>query len=140
MEPPQRINPLLTHFIPMFLDTALCAIRECLIHDFSHFHIQGSNPPTFAISLQLLPASRIVFSLCSSAGVHGVFVLLFFGGGADNDDSAKVGDGSPRPPVSPKAEEVMGGDPAVIEDPGALRFLEDGGLVGGGSAGRMSCG
>ena len=28
----------------------------------------------FAISLQLLPASRKVFSLCSSAGVHGVFV------------------------------------------------------------------
>lgn len=32
-----------------------------------------------AISLQLLPASRSVFSLCSSAGVHGVFVLPFFG-------------------------------------------------------------
>ena len=34
----------------------------------------------------------------------------------------------------------MGGEPAVIEDPGALRFLEGGGLVGGGGAGRMSCG
>lgn len=95
------MNPLLTHFIPMFLYTALCAIRECLIHDFSHFHLQGSNSRTFAISLQLLPASRMVFSLCSSAGVHGVFVLLFLGGGAAKDDSANVGDGSPRPPVSP---------------------------------------
>jgi len=28
-----------------------------------------------------LPASRIVFSLCSSAGVQGVFVRLFFAGG-----------------------------------------------------------
>lgn len=33
---------------------------------------------TFAISLQLFPASLIVLSLCSSAGVHGVFVRLFF--------------------------------------------------------------
>jgi hypothetical protein len=33
---------------------------------------------TFAISPQLLPASRIVFSLCSSAAVQGVFVLPFF--------------------------------------------------------------
>jgi hypothetical protein len=36
---------------------------------------------TFAISAQLLPASLIVFNLCSSAGVHGVFVRLFFAGG-----------------------------------------------------------
>lgn len=33
---------------------------------------------TFAISLQLFPASLICLSLCSSAGVHGVFVRLFF--------------------------------------------------------------
>jgi hypothetical protein len=33
---------------------------------------------TFAISPQLLPASRIVFSLCSSVAVQGVFVLPFF--------------------------------------------------------------
>jgi len=36
---------------------------------------------TFAISLQLLPASLICFNLCSSAGVHGVFVRPFFAGG-----------------------------------------------------------
>jgi hypothetical protein len=36
---------------------------------------------TFAISLQLLPASLICFSLCSSAGVQGVFVRPFFAGG-----------------------------------------------------------
>ena len=35
---------------------------------------------TFAISLQLFPASLICFNLCSSAGVHGVFVRLFFRG------------------------------------------------------------
>lgn len=38
---------------------------------------------TFAISLQLFPASLIVFNRCSSAGVHGVFVLLFFATGGD---------------------------------------------------------
>lgn len=36
---------------------------------------------TFAISAQLFPASRIVLSLCSSAGVQGVFVRLFLAGG-----------------------------------------------------------
>ena len=38
---------------------------------------------TFAISLQLFPASLITFSLCSSEGVHGVLVPLFLilGGG-----------------------------------------------------------
>lgn len=35
----------------------------------------------FAISLQLLPASRRFFSLCSSAGVHGVLVRPFFATG-----------------------------------------------------------
>jgi hypothetical protein len=38
---------------------------------------------TFAISLQLFPSSLIFLSLCSSAGVHGVFVRLFFGLGSD---------------------------------------------------------
>lgn len=34
-----------------------------------------------AISLQLLPASLSAFNLCSSAGVHGVFVRPFFATG-----------------------------------------------------------
>lgn len=34
-----------------------------------------------AISAQLFPASRIFFKRCSSAGVQGVFVRLFFAGG-----------------------------------------------------------
>lgn len=34
--------------------------------------------PTLAISLQVLPASRMVFSLCSSSAVQGVLVLPFF--------------------------------------------------------------
>jgi hypothetical protein len=38
----------------------------------------------FAISLQLLPASRSVLSRCSSAGVQGVFVRPFFGKGLGN--------------------------------------------------------
>lgn len=38
----------------------------------------------FAISLQLAPASRNAFKRCSSAGVHGVFVLPFFTTGLDS--------------------------------------------------------
>ena len=38
---------------------------------------------TLAISAQLFPASLICFSRSSSAGVQGVFVLLFLAGGAD---------------------------------------------------------
>jgi len=45
------------------------------------FQTQGAELLTFAISLQLLPASRIAFNLCSSAAVHGVFVRPFLAGG-----------------------------------------------------------
>jgi hypothetical protein len=41
---------------------------------------------TFAISAQLLPASLMFLSLCSSAAVHGVFVRLFFAGGCMEAD------------------------------------------------------
>jgi hypothetical protein len=41
---------------------------------------------TFAISAQLLPASLIFLSLCSSAAVHGVLVRLFFKGGCIETD------------------------------------------------------
>ena len=54
-------------------------------HD--HIQIQDSlseilddKSRTLAISLQLLPASRMAFNLCSSSAVHGVFVLPFFFG------------------------------------------------------------
>jgi len=47
---------------------------------------------TFAISLQLLPASRICFSRCSSAGVHGVFVRLFLALGSCAATSSSVPD------------------------------------------------
>lgn len=42
----------------------------------------GTPARTLAISLQLLPASRIAFSRCSSSAVHGVLVRPFFLGGA----------------------------------------------------------
>lgn len=41
--------------------------------------------PTLAISLQLFPASRIAFSLCSSSAVHGVLVRPFFFGGVGSE-------------------------------------------------------
>lgn len=40
------------------------------------------------MSLQLLPISRMVFSLCSSAGLHGVFVRLFLAGGCAKEEPA----------------------------------------------------
>jgi hypothetical protein len=52
---------------------------------------------TFAISLQLLPASLICFNLCSSAGVHGVLVRPFFAGGGPGMScagAAVTGEGS----------------------------------------------
>ena len=67
----------------------------------SYLSLHDGELLTFAISLQLLPASRMVFNLCSSAGVQGVLVLLFLAGGADVEDSAMVGVGSPKPPGSP---------------------------------------
>lgn len=53
---------------------------------------------TFAISLQLFPASRIVLSLCSSAGVHGVLVRLFFALGSWTGDSTSVDWAAAAPP------------------------------------------
>jgi len=60
----------------MFLNTTFCSVRKSL-HN-SAVVRQLCGPPTLAMSLQVLPVSRICFSLCSSAAVHGVFVRLRF--------------------------------------------------------------
>jgi hypothetical protein len=56
--------------------------------------LQTSSQRTFAISLQLFPASLMCFSRNSSAGVQGVFVRPFFAGGGPLP-SAWVGAGCP---------------------------------------------
>jgi hypothetical protein len=90
---------------------------------------------TFAISPQLLPASRIVFNLCSSLAVHGVLVLPFFlpastgvaGTGADVSGAAGIGAALLSSTGAGGLEgEPVGLDPALLE---ARRFL---GLAGGG--------
>jgi hypothetical protein len=90
---------------------------------------------TFAISPQLLPASRIVFNLCSSPAVHGVLVLPFFlpastgvaGTGADVSGAAGIGAALLSSTGAGGLEgEPVGLDPALLE---ARRFL---GLTGGG--------
>jgi len=43
------------------------------------------------MSAQLFPASLMFFNLCSSAGVHGVFVRLFFAGGPMEEVSVILG-------------------------------------------------
>jgi hypothetical protein len=76
-----------SYLIPVLLDTTLCSLGERLpLHSVSHSCATPTSNITrvyltFAISAQLFPASRIVLSLCSSAGVQGVFVRLFFAGG-----------------------------------------------------------
>jgi hypothetical protein len=71
----------------------------------------------FAISAQLFPASRIFFSLNSSAGVHGVFVRLFLGGGSMG---AAAMTGSPIP----GAEDVgAAGADMTMGGPGARLLL-----------------
>ncbi len=86
-----------------------------------------------AISPQVFPASLMIFSLCSSAGLQGVFVLLFFGAGAGTDSSPVSSvcssrlPGSPRPPVKDDIVDMPVGGPV----PGALRFLEGGELTEG---------
>lgn len=62
----------------MFLDTAFRPIRECLT-TMSMFKLQvWRSWQTLAISLHVLPASRICLRRCSSTAVQGVFVLLLF--------------------------------------------------------------
>ncbi len=84
-----RRQSLTTNLIPMLLDTPFGARGECL-WTFSQQspHVQHATRTsredakrTFAISAQELPLSLICFRRSSSAGVHGVFVRLFFAGG-----------------------------------------------------------
>lgn len=89
------------------------------LHPTSPLTQSGRVRLTFAISLQLFPASLIIFSRCSSAAVHGVFVLPFFGGGgctapapATAPPSANIV-GSPPPPPAP-AGSVYAAVPAPV--------------------------
>jgi hypothetical protein len=82
-----------TYLIPVLLDTSFCPAGKCLLNKFQSmtftFPCSCSHTWTFhtlAISAQLLPASLIVFSLCSSAAVHGVLVRLFLAGGCIGAD------------------------------------------------------
>ena len=78
----------------MLLDTSLSSAGERLSKRSQSKLFMGAcellqtlrSHHTFAISAQLLPASLMVFSLCSSAAVQGVFVRLFFAGGCAGDD------------------------------------------------------
>lgn len=90
----------------------------------------GLALPTFAISPQLFPASRITFSRCSSAGVHGVLVLLFFGGGIVEDASLPSSACCPPSLGSPRLVEGIVDDIGGMaangdgSDPGSLRFRD----------------
>lgn len=72
---------------------------------------------TFAISLQLLPSSRNFFNRSSSAGVQGVFVLPFLGGGAVTGGSVV---GPPDSGATAKLDELVGGAGAGAIGLGAI--------------------
>jgi hypothetical protein len=87
----------MTYLIPVLLHTAFCPARKRLKASLSlspslyfvpllMLSRTSKKFHTFAISAQLLPASLIVLSLCSSAAVHGVLVRLFFAGGCMGGD------------------------------------------------------
>lgn len=75
----------------------------------------------------------MTFSRCSSAGVQGVFVRLFFGGGIDEDASLASSPCCPPSLGSPRLvegiDDGIGGIAAIGADPGALRFREGGELA-----------
>jgi hypothetical protein len=116
---------------------------------------QGVGGQTLAISLQLLPASRMAFNLCSSIGVQGVLVRLFLavGGDATDCDGADGVAGAAATPGVPAAAGVAAGPAAVgapgvpgaAEVPGTPRAFwlwlvsaegpESDGSTGGGAAG-----
>lgn len=75
----------------------------------------------------------MTFSRCSSAGVHGVLVLLFLGGGIDEDASLASSTCCPTSPGSPRLVEGIvdgiDGMAAIGADPGFLRFRVGGELA-----------
>lgn len=75
----------------------------------------------------------MTFNRCSSAGVHGVFVLLFLGGGGMDEEILLASSpccppslGSPR--LVEGIDDGIGGIAANGADPGALRFRDGGEL------------
>ena len=109
----------------MLLDATLGPVREGLTPLQLLIFIASGVMQTLAISFQLFPASRIVFSLRSSAGVHGVFVRLFFAvvGLVLGSPSSAVPAPSVVPPGSPDPE----ADPvasAVLIGSTCLRFRD----------------
>ena len=119
----------MTYLVPMLLYASFCPLGECLVQatvstsslDRSSCDVDSPAEHTFAISLQLCPASRICFSLCSSAAVHGVFVRLFFAFGSGRGASAS-GAGAGAGAVVSVAPAVVG--VFAIWSGGLLRLID----------------
>jgi len=88
---------------------------------------------TFAISAQLFPASLIVFNLCSSAGVQGVFVRLFLAGGGAIGEEVMLGSSAPIDAGAPPEGPDMARFEASLPD-ARLLFREPEGDNGSGFA------
>ena len=82
----------------------------------------------------------MVLSRCSSAGLHGVFVLLFLGAGAGALVPMKVSPCSPTPAGPPRLAIGDDNDPVIVAAPGAFRFREGWELACGcGASMKSSC-
>ncbi len=97
---------LASHLIPVLFHTSFCSIWKRLEYISARCSaglLSLDLGLTLAISPQLFPASLMTFSRCSSAGLHGVFVLLFLGAGmgatcsASSSPCSRILLGSPRP-------------------------------------------
>lgn len=90
---------------------------------------------TFAISLQLFPASLICFNVCSSFAVHGVFVRPFFTTGCCGGGSRSAPGAVARPyPLDAAAADGAMGLASKSEPMEDFRFLEFPGVGGGPNA------
>ena len=118
--------------VPVLFYTSLGSVGKSLrvSNNIDQRHPVESVPAffTFAISPQLLPASLMVFSRCSSAGLHGVLVLLFFGADTGVPVLANV---SLCSPTLPSSTIGFDNDPAIAVVPGAFRFRDGGELACG---------
>ena len=123
------------YLVPMLLHASFGSIGERLaFHQRRDQFRDRHSINTFAISPQVFPASLISFNRCSSAGLHGVFVLLFLGAGTGADSSPPMSSAcSSNPPGSPRPVDIddIVDIPVGGTVPGAFRFLDDGEPAGG---------
>lgn len=125
-----------SYLVPMLLYTTLGSCRESLrrvpaVRDMRTSRIlYRESLRTLAISLQLRPASRMVFKRCSSSAVQGVLVRPFFFGGGSTGAGRALGSASMAPPAGFSGVAIIA-EELVVGDGGRLREAVAGCCCGG---------